>query len=125
MQDKYYTPDIEEFRVGFEFEMEVGILSDPKWIKGSVSSGDVLITQDGFHACPSYIFNSQNELRVKYLDYSDMEEIASSLLASGFIFEYDVATRECVIRKGDGSVYFKGLIKNKSELKMLLKMIGL
>lgn len=164
MEDKYYTPSIEEFRFGFEYEMipSIGVsvinLGDPtekfetRWatdyrkaifgIQGSSPFGE------GFPEIKAAI--RDNKIRVKLLDKEDIESL-------GWIntehLPYNV--RDCwFFTKGEYKLYksftdnlvyistrdvlrqydekgnpkprslFCGYIKNISELKILLKQLG-
>jgi len=120
MENKYYTPSIEEFFVGFEYEEEDS-LEDNLWIKRTLdfNYGWLEIPQD-----------FANDKRVKYLDSSDIEEL-------GFIFEEQVAGKitfkytknnfielhklyTTILILNNGRTIFEGFIKNKSELIRLL-----
>ena len=123
-ENKYYTPEIEEFHVGFEFEDYLWI--DDKWQYTKKIYGGSLLRKDA-------------DMRVKYLDREDIESLG---------FEHD---KEVTVINGGGcykrgdfyihlridgdalfpidisykSNHHKFLrIKNKSELKQVLKMIG-
>ncbi len=137
MQDnKYYTPAIEEFYVGFEYE----VFYKGEWKKTSVphhsiGSDFIFEIKDVSH------WNTGPKPRVSYLTKEDIE-------AEGFEFikRYDGLSgmwRE-VFRKGDlvldfygdqkvlisngmsyedYDCYFHGIVKNRSELRKILKMI--
>ena len=146
-QNKYYTPLITEFRVGFEYEYTYDGISD--WTKGPNLDKDIP-------------YNSIYQKRVKYLDRKDIEEL-------GFIYDNNTepipSRRDWEVPKldkyelplaffkdtqlEDGKLYiiylysdntiwieyikdccgmdyiFKGIIKNKSELKVLLLQLGI
>lgn len=116
--DKYYTPKIEEFHIGFEYEW---LDDDDKWIK---ETSPIEITKEGFD-------EQTYGLRVKYLDKEDIESL-------GFVKwidreNYDL--EEYQLHKNNNlniSIYddasnliFIGDIKNKSELKKLLKRLNI
>ena len=166
-EDKYYTPSIEEFHVGFEYEELEFIYTDKGWYteKKNKFVKKVFV---GTNYLESYyltervkrgLFNSS--IRVKYLDKEDIEDLG---------FKYDNNAEPIPSRRDwevpkldefelplafikdtqdingkawylylykDGAVWieyikdccgmgylFKGTIKNKSELKVLLKQIG-
>jgi hypothetical protein len=174
-ESKYYTPEIEEFHVGFEYES----LQDPRfpekdssWEKNTIKDEWDLKTFIGYY-CGDHI-----EVRVKALDREDIESLGfedrdmfyydskisykngvpfvenymnkskSKVLSkfikshmggnyglgSEYIFiekvkSYENATHiSRIIYNGDGSAMvtsaFRGTIKNKSELKRILKQIG-
>lgn len=121
--DKYYTPEIEEFHIGFEYEW---LNEDSIWIK---ECSPTEISEEGFD-------EQTYGLRVKYLDKEDIESF-------GFIKDYERASGPVWYRDGwqlksDGiNIYelrninkeyifkFYGIIKNKSELKKLLKQLNI
>lgn len=160
MKSKYYTPDISEFHVGFEYEVfdskyeykveklsetKLKVLSDPitttGWFKEAYEIDSFLYVEDSSDIksnIPSYIEN--DKVRVKYLDREDIESLG---------FEHDQSTKDgsyfysgtlmtenqwCINLKdlivdiydinGKSDFRFDGFVKNKSELKRILKMIG-
>jgi len=136
--DKYYTPEIEEFHVGFEYEWLN--ISNSEWLKKTHSSLD----------CS---YNSPERTRVKYLDREDIESlgfipIIPSNIEDKGSYEPDwwsttktgdgyqilkcknYSTNEITYEISYGQheyrqVKFDGTIKNKSELKKLLKQLGI
>jgi hypothetical protein len=136
MENKYYTPEIEEFHVGFEYESE----EDPRiptWEKQKVE------TYRDLANCMEYYGNDADvETRVKHLDREDIESL-------GFILNVvdcgeDTQYNELGIRRNKEGGYFGTFflddthgeyniqifesfyrIKNKSELKRLLKQLGI
>lgn len=150
MENKYYTPSIEEFHVGFEYEYNsnrvwLHELTNGKWFKQTF---DFCTTLDG-DSIPSEVNSmlDRGEIRVKYLNQSDMDSLGFEFMKSeNEIFEtyllrgdhYDTSILKSpkdfimVSRAKDledsdfkGSVIFNGKIKNKSELKRLLKQLGI
>ena len=132
MKEKYYTPEIEEFYVGFEFEE----LYNDKWEKQVYISGYFLYYD------MSCTFGEKKEgIRVKCLDREDIE----SLGFDNYIppREYDHTwhyngSRDPKIKvwfnnefptvriySSYPAIQFQGTIKNKSELKKLLKQLGI
>jgi len=128
--DKYYTPDISEFHVGFEYQTSGNDGDD--WHEELILDKFELVQAIENDAL--YIF------RVKYLDRGDVESLG---------FEHDQTTKDgsyfyngtlitenqwCINLKdliidiydinGKSDFRFTGVIKNKSELKRVLKMIG-
>lgn len=139
-ENKYYTPSIEEFHVGFEFQ---------KWEVHDLYY-QTLIMQD----TTSLIFIKERlqEIRVKYLDNKDIEELGfinwtvewtdparyyfTKSLSDGsesikkgiqlfFIFGSYNRDRVTIYNYVDNNkiILFDGVIKNKSELKVLLKQL--
>lgn len=138
MGNKYYTPTIDEFYVGFEYVYNVGTATCPNW-QDSFMVDEVWQIQDIQDELLNYI-------KVKYLDKTDIESLGFVDLGSLWFFKEKCLTvngenfLNCKIRKWNGTqidVYvdyndtdelqliFRGSIKNKSELVKLLKMLGI
>lgn len=150
MEGKYYTPTIEEFCVGFEYE-EYNKYSD-EWDK---DVWDVIFEQD---TSKLYNFNLSNT-RVQYLDQADIESLGLELVSDEYkkemshpnlsrgtlfrgVYSYGTMNSQIYVKPyhlggqidkvyiymahlGNGyHIKFEGTIKNKSELKKVLKMIG-
>jgi len=138
-QTKYYTPTLEEFHVGFEFEILER--NTNAWIRltfNEYSSLSDVYTTTGHNKFSAIEAIKNNNLRVKCLDKEDIESL-------GFVLEVvpcgeDTEFDELGIRKINetayyGSFYTKEItqnieicriiftIKNKSELKKLLQQI--
>lgn len=133
MENKYYTPDISEFHVGFEFESNYTLFSaDKEWHKVT------LIMPDCEWFWSEYLEDAtESEFRVKYLDREDIESLGWEekepyiftikdtnliyrLLFTGFdvyrirIFEESTPIKQQI---------FVGKIRNKSELKILMNQL--
>ena len=124
--DKYYIPTLEEFHVGFEYEVYVP--------QKDIWSKEIFYLNTSHINLVKYV-NLQDvftiPIRVKYLDEEDIESF-------GFV-KYNIKNITVYIRtninlywfndsylsidKGD-TQYFRGNIKNKSELKRILTQIG-
>lgn len=120
--NKYYIPTIEEFYVGFEYEIKNAF-----WDK-------IISTKNIFYESLEYHLNNGN-IRVKYLDQEDIESLGFIkhktidnywklnnivLRIKNFkisIYVYDDYTVDKLI--------FEGIIKNKSELIKLLKQLNI
>lgn len=136
MESKYYTPEIEEFHVGFEYEafhskewfFEEG---GNQWVKSKVSLGTDILTLN-------YAINC-DFVRVKYLDREDIESLGwkagvQGLAVDGYSGweEFKKDDYRMVLSDNQGLIIvcrnhtsFSGTIKNKSELKKLLKQLGI
>jgi hypothetical protein len=149
MNNEYYTPTIEEFHIGFEYEYSDldHNLKNTKWFKEKVP----------LEFSSSYyleLINKKDWIRVKYLDKEDVESLGfinwavewtnparyyfTKALPNGqesikkgiqlfFIFgsyDRDHVTIYNTIDKID-HVLFDGVVKNKSELKQLLKQLNI
>lgn len=130
---KYYTPSIEEFYVGFEFEYN----------ENSIWTKKILEFYNNF----SSLWSSKcdiNLFRVKYLDKEDIESLGFSINPpnnySGYEdffnysigvspyrlwFTYDKHKVKITLPLSDGKTLFEGVIKNKSELKKLLQQLNI
>jgi hypothetical protein len=95
--NKYYTPSIEEFHVGFECEVIdfQGVDDNPyyDWEYRIITDTDLshdtfLEDYDGFYSLKEAI--EEDKIRVKYLDKSDIKSLGFEL-----------------IKEDDGSVLFK------------------
>ena len=124
-KSKYYTPHISEFYVGFEFEFYDE--EDRDWNKTTINCQSDLCNWTGFDI----------EKKVKYLDKEDIESLGffSDNTDSSF-FETKDEKRWInmeYFEKGKGwylsfdeeenQFAFSGYVKNKSELKRVLKQL--
>ena len=144
---KYYTPEIEEFHVGFEFEYNKGGNNWVKHTSGNHDFRDGIIdvgvgeTDDALYN-PFYMGISERDFRVKYLDKEDIESLDWEYFdqyrdGGTSIYRKDDKTLTyygtnrikedytLIIHNNAGSRFFYGTIKNKSELKKVLKMLGI
>jgi len=140
MDNLYYIPEIEEFRVGFEFEYD----NSREWMKHVVEIN---------YYFEDLLYNiGSGEIRVKYLDKQDIEECGfthtKTVLQEFYewkdvhikpeVYGYRIWELQCCHRPdthwfelkahfedGNWSTLFEGKIRNKSELKKLLKQIGI
>jgi hypothetical protein len=141
MKNKYYTPSIEEFYVGFEYESHQDPRTDDGWEKSILGRHDF-----------KYVMREDNDVdyRVKYLDKSDIEDLGFKLAGGKlirdyrdsfeyhpdkhihYVLDYTYSINKVRILKEDSNyfhedeiVLFEGIIKNKSELKILLKQLNI
>ena len=118
-ENKYYTPDISEFRIGFEYEAQdlgsslYGIIWRKEKYQGEELRTDEL---------------ERKELRVKQLDTEDIESLGfekdeySRYVKGDYKITLYPLKRMCIF-KGLQAI-FMGFIKNKSELQVLLKQLS-
>lgn len=128
--NKYYTPTIEEFHVGFEYE----VFCLTHWEKRKVSFSQLF--EEGID------WGEFRQRRVKYLDAEDIESLGFVKINNMFrLGNYntfiDMSTGARIISfddklrtpNSDGTfkqyIIFKGFIKNKSELKKVLEMLNI
>ncbi|NQY43085.1 MAG: hypothetical protein HRT87_07080 [Legionellales bacterium] len=143
-KNKYYTPEIEEFHVGFEYEVRIGLDKDnTSWIKAKLEHPNydwMNVQYEGKHPNQIKTITVPECVRVKYLDREDIESFGfRDDVGAGIFFRKRIHTDEeihlnfdntiliercCVAEENPIEVVFKGVIKNKSELKVLLKQLG-
>ena len=157
MENKYYTPDITEFHIGFEYEAEDlhDNLKDRCWRKQVAEWCDLdVISDDWEHEYENFSSN----YRVKYLDKEDIEDCNwryyGSSTTEGMMymetFLYGKESRKYALnidwvnsQEGlmisinihnsncnsclcnNSNIIFIGKIKNKSELKRLIKQLNI
>jgi len=149
--EKYYTPNISEFHVGFEYEEYID--GRNKFIKKTIESTDLIVLFGDETIFDCIIENlSLSKIRVKYLDKEDIESLGFVCTRSnsdGFEFQniiddysfYDIdfypenmsvlveyyyqreITADVTGNKNCKTLFY-GNIKNKSELKRLLVQLG-
>lgn len=143
MNNKYYTPTIEEFHVGFQYEEEIyNANGNPSWYK------EVLDWADDLNKIRSDI--NSNLIRVKYLDRENIESLGFTNVCNNEDFIFESNKTYLGISTGDDRkyyidycinrnwmlIYFKsnngfecqvfdGIIKNISELKKLLSQLNI
>ena len=153
MESKYYTPEIEEFRVGFEYEQHTMTKGDFFFLDLKTGKKE-LIQENNEEICYKMVHKSEplsdrpfeiqqiinaGNIRVKYLDREDIESLgwkfdkqhAGLDDMTFFKDDYILDTEdENNVRIYEGTCgnelnLFDGTIKNKSELKVLLKQLGI
>lgn len=135
MTNKYYTPELSEFHVGFEYEWSEN--GKKIWIEECADVDDVLLAYSEYEH-EDYPGGFADVYRIKYLDQQDIEECGFEFRASDDLrdsFYSNIVTDICFFREskrviiygkgGDDDLLFHGEIKNKSEFKKLLKQLGI
>jgi hypothetical protein len=138
-ENKYYTPSIEEFHVGFEYERFIprsNATEEECWDKLSMSVNYLSLDELDDEII-------EKEIRVKYLDKEDIEDLGFDLdiirvvipdkyepylnlnNGVGIIFNKTNSSVRITIPcdKIYRKIVFDGKIKNKSELKEILEKI--
>lgn len=120
-ENKYYTPEVFEFHVNFEYQEKQ---QDGTW-KDVKFPYDPGLSLDDIYG---------GGIRVKHLDREDIESLGFEFDKGSdyywtrfFNGEYLLCTEnegKGITLEKDGDFYFMGKIKNKSELKRILKQIG-
>jgi hypothetical protein len=128
-KEKYYAPSIEEFQVGFEYEAKCPITKEWTEFKVDLSFGSLWLAY-------------ANDTRVKYLNREDIESLGWECVKEDYFYKRTSQTssidilfneQESMIEIQSTEVMdeepvrtlFLGTIKNKSELKKLLKQLGI
>ncbi len=125
MENKYYTPDLEEYHVDFEFEYLDE--DDNTWNKTTINNQSQLCNWTGFEIQKRVAYLSQSDIEsfgfectgvhVDELEFEVDEETFLTLEPDGYVRIADY---------GEGDVTrFSGVIKNKSELNKLLKQLNI
>lgn len=145
MENKFYTPKINEFFIGFEYESKENFqdgtvksqeqFDTARWIKEIFSNGDSPYVNRALSG--KNADNNRCGIRVKYLDSSDIESLGFRLRAENkfrIVFvnnlysivlfkakdnHFEISLTQPYIKESNG-LKFSGLIKNKSELKRIL-----
>ena len=150
--DKYYTPDITEFHVGFEFESNYVLFQSNhkglEWNKCKMTGDEFA----WFHE--TYINDAyKTEFRVKYLDKEDIESLGWKYVVDNSqgdgntrwfdVFEMkgryytfgfhghveelgdNLCDKAIIYARNQSEILFSGKIKNKSELRKIMQMIGI
>lgn len=143
---KYYTPQLEEFYIGFEYEeyhdpIHYKVKNDSyrKWNK-KIFNGKHTIVR--IHQQDDSVIDffrpelNSEYFRVKYLDSSDIESLGfketlkglNQFCSNSFVINTDYSDENncailTILNKHE-DIYFRGLVKNKSELKQLLYKFG-
>lgn len=163
MENKYYTPSIEEFRVGFECEMNTTPMNwihtritlnhfkhIDKWLKDKAVRVRFLDKEDleslGFeqtvknqwvgwndyvsnYVNPNYGYYLYVTLHFprSYVTSDRLEHNLFKIIAHRYFCNEDIENLTNVdekIKEDESRVLYEGLIKNLSELKQALTMIG-
>ncbi len=123
----YYTPSISEFYVSFEFE----------FLTGGVNWKPFTFDLDRPERILSNVKEKPEMFRVKYLDKLDIESLGFKVKSLPYQF-FDKEDRYMLVDLSNTSFHlysivdrryeeciFRGFIKNKSELQVLLKQLGI
>lgn len=143
MESNYYTPDISEFYVGFEYEKK---MASGKFKQKNAIAFDMKTIQDYLETYQRSLESGYGKIhghkfvppyRVKYLDREDIESLGfidnklewknkvTRIKQRSETHAYDIACFEPKSPIAKLKAYgFSGIIKNLSELKRILKQIG-
>lgn len=131
-KDKYYTPELSEFYLGFECEFKNNMVIPIEFRKEICEQETLSIAFDTFeHENEKF----KDEFRVKYLDKEDILSLGwvyhekycafhhSKHEGYSLYFLHEDTNEMKIIYYGDCN--FNGIIKNKSELKKLMKQMSI
>lgn len=147
MENKYYTPKIEEFHVGFEYEKLYRNIKEQWWVDSIWKPNDSV--HNFFNLQVPRAYKIPESIRVKYLDKEDIESL-------GWVYDKTSTNGELKFVKDNIMLYYRPktkelgtftldpsksdffskysvdnkqvkflIIKNKSELKVLLKQLNI
>ena len=129
---EYYTPSIEELHVGFEFEI-LGKVRDNSgrktWNKVILSNEPTFIK----FLFDKYFIKEPSFIRVKYLDKEDIESLEFNQIEydtytfKHYFFEFNNEHKIFIyhVKNRLTSILFVGTVKNKSELKVLMRQLSI
>ena len=153
--NKYYTPTIEELHDGFEIELNGKGVEGLNWFKRIVQPDEIVLyamyidprRMSWFDVKMGIVPKPEHNIRVKYLDKEDIESLGWEYVEDrGMSENYGYSFLKEVSFLSGGNAYYKlrywtpnnrlrievigsptfdGTIKNKSELKVLLKQLGI
>lgn len=134
MTQKYYTPKIEEFYEGFEYEIKYG---DLFYKKNSIIKSEENPSIESI----KMFLEKEGIIRVKYLDSEDIESLGFDNYIPPMEYNHSWSFKGSkepklyawfndkvpVVRiySNFPSIQFHGEVKNKSELKKIMQMIGI
>lgn len=138
MENKYYTPTIEELKEGFRYLQEIYDEEKDEYTgKYKVNIFDVRsgLGHDDYHTF------TEGRVLCKYLDKQDIKDLGFVQCLKSYDYTYDENhpllyfeksnTVELYMENTKVTIYksrvcvFKGTIKNKSELIILLKQLNI
>lgn len=144
MKEKYYTPNLEEFHVGFEYEYLTNDVRQEEHFHKDVFNGiDTFEDKECLHLIDikNIIEKVPDDIRVKYLDTEDIKECGGTNYQEGYEYDHtwDIGKHHelkawfhrglpivRITRKDFSNVFlFHGDIKNKSELKKLIQQLNI
>ena len=148
MKTEYYTPTIEEFHVGFEYEMKTSFCDGT--VKSQADYDKAVWEKRTSDSAIMYVERTllgrkmdgvPMGIRVKHLTKEDIESLGWKPLLNhtinpnnsdyliGEMIMLSVSNNfdnsHCTIIAQDDTTLFLGVLKNKSELKVIMKQLGI
>lgn len=145
---KYYTPEIEEFSINFEFETRTICkkTKEERWKHNRIELNEYVHKVTDLDENMTVVFINPMEfiylnlrdgnIRVKYLDRQDIEELGwtnyeppheynHKWILGNYELNVWFNNEIPVVRITNYPLFFQGKIKNKSELKKLMQQLGI
>lgn len=128
MENKYYTPDKEDFHLGYEFEVKYPI----GWIKKKIEN--LNNDHDGFGG---FSEAESDEVRTLYLtedqikkegwkQWADRNHIFDKTIDNEkYQLQYQFDNHWAMIFDNDAKYVFRGFIKSINEFRKVMKMIAI
>lgn len=125
--ENYYTPELEELHMGLEVEINIGFIN---WIPYIIDKGSFI----------DWVAERRNRevwIRIKDLEREDIVDLGFEHMGSGWFkkgkyrirkwveYEVDIYLWAEDEESGNGDIIFSGSIKNKGELKQILKQLNI
>lgn len=139
-KEKYYTPQISDFYIGFEYEEELDVDFDEGletgWVKRVFPDQYVCTEINGVPDLVELHYSKLTNTRVKHLDHIDCVELGWKETKHKEVACYKIGRHHLFYSKGmflsiDVIVdnwqdqVFRGAIKNKQELRKLMDQLNI
>ena len=115
---KYYVPDIEELRVGYEMEVDYGYFTNAE-----INTWHTYILKGVDDHVKDYL--SKGYYRTSYLTKEQIEAEGWKLyeINKGFYFYFDESDHTMQINDHNGDVCFSGEVKSINEFRYICKLL--
>lgn len=131
MENKFYTPELSEFHIGFEFQkLEIvskGSFLEEDWVQNKCEADDFIQISRDFTEKTIY---TKDDYRVKHLDREDIESLGWKYKKDdlGF-FDFCKGNNRLQFfpeKEKNISIFLNSYtIKNKSELRKIMQMLNI
>lgn len=117
MENKYYTPSIEDIRVGYECETQVDPY--PYWVKTIIENGD----------CLNFIIEKDWQIRTSYLTKEQIEaegwEYTHHNRFIKDVYYLDFDRTGLLISYGEGTYCYDGACPSINEFRTIIKLLNI